>query len=206
MPQVKVSRAPAPAGRPVDLPELPGAGNRPQILLGGLVLAIGAIWIVVPLLPLVIGARPPLPDLGDAGIGVLVAVGAGQVLWGLDLLLRRETLIIDQNTLHVAIRGLWARRRWSEPLANYRGLRHRRDRIRHRYGWRIEHRLQLAHPDPTKEIELARTWSERRIEAARHQWAAQMNLPVWSADGAAPPRPVPDSDRRAVEAKGAATS
>lgn len=179
---------------------MPAAGRREQVLLGGLLLAIGGIWIGVPVLALIAGGPPPLPDLGPFGICALIAVGAGQALWGLGLLVRRKILIIDQNTVQVSVRGLVGGRGWSEPLANYRGLRHRRERIRHRYGWRVVHRLQLAHPDPAKEIELFRTCGERRIEAARRQWAEWLGLPIWSGDDAVPPRPARDPERRVARA------
>jgi hypothetical protein len=202
MSQAKIGPPPGAARRPVGPPQLPAAGNREQMLLAGLLLVIGGIWIIVPLLALVTGAPPPLPDLGIFGICVLLAVGAGQALWGLDLLFRRRTLTIDLDSVHVSVRGLLGVRRWSEPLANYRGLRHRRERIRHRYGWRVVHRLQLAHPDPAKEIDLIRTRSERRIAAARQEWAEWLGLPSWSAEGAASRRPPSERERRAVEPDG----
>jgi hypothetical protein len=205
MSHAKVGPAPGAARRPVSRPELPNATNRQQILLAGLLLAIGGIWTVVPLLALLAGARPPLPHLGPVGVGVLLAIGVGQVLWGLDLLVRRKTLVIDQTNLHVSVRGLLGVRRWSEPLANYRGLRHRRERVHHRYGWRIVHRLQLAHPDPAKEIDLIQTSGERRIAAARRQWAEWLGMPVWSADRAAPRRPAPEPERRPIAPKGVPT-
>lgn len=201
----KVGPASPAARHSIGAPELPDALSRPQMLLASLLLAIGGIWIAVPLLALLTDARPPLPDLGTVGVGVLVAAGAGQILWGLNLLLRRKTLIIDQNVLHVSVRGLLGVRRWSEPLANYRGLCHRRERVRHRYGWRVVHRLQLAHPDPAKEIDLVRTSGERRIAAARQQWAEWLGLPVWSADGAAPRATSPEPERRAAAPKGVPT-
>jgi hypothetical protein len=205
MPRARIGPAHKVRGQPIDLAQPSGVGGRRPILLAGLVLTVGSIWIAVPLFALLTGARPPLPDLGVAGTCVLFTVGVGQVLWGLNLLLRRETLIIDQDSLHVVVRGLSGVRRWSEPLANYRGLRHRRQRVWHRYGWRVVHRLELAHPDPAKEIELARTWGERRIETLRRQWAELLHLPVWSAESVAPRRPSPESDRRAAAPKGVPT-
>ncbi len=205
MPRAMSGPARRTGGQPLDFSELPGDESPRQTLLAGLVLAVGSIWIVVPLYAFLTGGPPTLPDLGVAGICVLVTVGVGQALWGLNLLLRRETLVVDQATLHVTIRSLAGVRRWSEPLANYRGLRHRRQIVRHRYGWRMVHRLELVHPDPAKEIELARTWGERRIEALRRHWAELLHLPVCSAERDAPRRPAPESDRRAVEPKGVPT-
>jgi hypothetical protein len=192
------------ARRPAGSPPQPDGGDR-RTLLAGLLLAIGGIWITVPLMDLITGAPPPLANLGTAGSALLVAIGVGQALWGLDLLLRCKTLTIEQNTLQVSVRGLLGVRRWSEPLANYRGLRHSRERVRHRYGWRIVHRLQLAHPDPAKEIELVRTERERKIVAARRQWSEWLDLPVWSGDEAAPRRGADAPERRAAEPDGIAT-
>ena len=205
MPRAKIGPALRAGGQPSDFSELPGDASPRQTLLAGLVLAVASIWIVVPLYALLTGGPPPLPDLGTAGMCVLITIGVGQALWGLNLLLRRETLVIDQDTLHVTIRSLAGVRRWSEPLANYRGLRHHRQVVRHRYGWRMMHRLELAHPDPAKEIELARTWGERRIEALRRQWAELLHLPVCSAERAGPRRPAPEPERSAVEPKGVPT-
>ncbi len=191
--------------KPAGPPEPPNAAGRRQMLLAALLLVIGGVWIGVPLRALLTGARPPLRDLGIVGMGLLLAAGIGQALWGLNLLARRKTLIIDRNAVHVSVRGLLGVRRWSEPLANYRGLRHRRERIRHRYGLRTLHRLQLAHPDPAKEIELIRTQNERQIAAARRQWAKWLDLPIWSAEGATAGRPAQDHEKRPVEAEGVPT-
>jgi hypothetical protein len=204
MSQTRLGPIAGAAGRPGRPPPRPD-GDQRRALLGGLLLAIGGIWIAVPLLDLVTGAPPPLPDLGTAGAWFLAAVGIGQALWGLDLLLRRKTVTIDQATVQVAVRGLFGVQRWTEPLANYRGLRHRRERHRHRYGWRVMHRLQLVHADPAKEIDLVRTAGERRIAAARRQWSEWLDLPVWSGDQAPPRRRIEEPERAAVEPNGIAS-
>ena len=196
MAKAEVSTPPAP-GRAIDLPGPDLTTRRDRMLLGGLILTIGSIWIALPLLPLITGAPPPLPGLGLAGICGLIAVGFGHVLWAVDLLIYRHILIIDQTSLQLLVRRLLGARRWHEPLANYRGLRHRPERVRHRYGWRIVHRLELAHPDPAKEFCLMSTRDGRQIEACSRQWAARLGLPVLPAESAAPPRmvldPVPDT-------------
>jgi hypothetical protein len=196
---------PPPPGRAIELPGPDQATRRERMLLGALILAIGSVWIALPLLPLVTGAPPALPDLGGAGICALVTVGIGQVLWALDLLLRRRTLIIGQTSLELAVRGLLGARRWHEPLANYRGLRHRRERVRHRYGWRMVYRLELAHPDPTRELCLISTRDGRRIEACGRQWAARLGLPLLPAESAAAPRMVLDLVSGSAAKKGLAT-
>ena len=196
---------PPPPGRAIDLPGPDQATRRDRMLLGGLILAIGSAWIALPLLPLITGAPPPLPGLGVAGTCGLIALGIGQVLWALDLLIRRRTLIIGQTSLELSVRGLLGARRWHEPLANYRGLRHRCERVRHRYGWRMVHRLELAHPDPTRELCLISTRDGRRIEACGRQWAARLGLPVLPAEGAAAPRMVLDLVSGAAAHKALAT-
>jgi hypothetical protein len=148
-------------------------------LLGALILAIAAIWIAVPLLALAAG-RPALPSLGPAGSCSLVAVGVVQLLWALDLLLRRQTLAIAGDALQMAERRLLGVRRWSEPLDRFRGLRHRRLRVRGRHGWRIVHRLDLVHAEPAKAVCLLLTRDERRLVDAARRWARWSGLPAWS--------------------------
>jgi hypothetical protein len=170
------SRAcPAPVGRSAE-PD--------HLLLGLLVLAIAGVWIAVPLLALLVG-RPALPGLGPLGSCLLLAIGIAQLLWALDLLLRRQTLTIDDGTVQLAERRLTGVHRWREPLAHYRGLRHRRDRVRHRYGWRVVHRLELVHAEPGKGICLISTRDERRLIAAADRWARMLGVPLWSATLAA---------------------
>lgn len=177
-----------------------GAGPRPdQALLGGLILAMGSIWIAVPLLTLLADGRLPLPGLDTVASCILLAVGAGHVLWALNLLLRRQTLIIDRDVLLMSNRSLLGVRRWREPLAHYHGLRHRRERIRHRYGWRVVHHLELAHADPAKVVCLISTRDEDRLAACKSQWADRLGLPVWSADPSASPEKTADTERRRPE-------
>ena len=132
-----------------------------------------------------------MPGLGVAGSCALLAVGAGHLLWALDLLLRRRTLTVEASTLQVAVRSLTGVRRWREPLASYRGVRHRRERVYHRYGWRVIHRIELAHPDPRKTVGLLSTRDEGLAGAAARRWSDALGLPLVAADAAAgrpPPR------------------
>jgi hypothetical protein len=174
-PHTPSDRAPVPVGRSAE-PD--------RLLLGLLILAIAGVWIAVPLLAL-LGLRPALPDLGPLGDGALLLIGLAQLLWAVDLLLRRQTLTIGEGTVQLAERRLTGARRWSEPLAQYRGLRHRRARIRHRYGWRVVHRLELVHAEPGKTICLISTRDERRLTAAAGAWSRLLGLPLWSATLAA---------------------
>jgi hypothetical protein len=146
-------------------------------LLGALILAIAGVWIAVPLLALAEG-RAALQNLGIAGSCSLVAVGVAQLLWGLHLLLRRQTLTVGDDALQMAERGLLGVRRWREPIAHFRGLRHRRQRLRGPRGWSVVHRLELVHPEPSRAICLLTTRDERRLAAAARQWAQWLELPA----------------------------
>jgi hypothetical protein len=190
------------AGRPIDLPAPAGGTQRDRMLLGLLVLAIGSVWLGLPLLALLSGAPPPLPGLGPVGSCGLMAVGVGHLLWGLDLLLRRRTLTIEQSTVLVAMRSLTGVRRWREPLANYRGVRHRRQRVYHRYGWRVVHLLELAHADRTKVIGLLSTRDEALAEASARGWAKALRLPLLTACLAAAPRAAPEPRTGRIEPQG----
>ena len=145
-------------------------------LLGALILAVAGVWIAVPLLALAEG-RAALQNIGVAGSLSLVAVGVAQLLWALHVLLRRQTLTVGENALQMAERGLLGVRRWREPIAHFRGLRHRRQRVRGPRGWRVVHRLELVHPEPAKAICLLTTRDERRLAAAARQWAQWLELP-----------------------------
>jgi hypothetical protein len=151
--------------------------RRADTLLGGLVLAIATIWIGAALSAFI--AHPPgvLNGLGEVSAGPVLLVGAGFALWALDLVTRTQTLVSGNAEIEVTTRRLTGVRRWREPLANYHGLRHRRRPLRHRYGWRTEHRIELAHPDPTKAVVLLRTGNEARAEACWRDWARQFAVP-----------------------------
>jgi hypothetical protein len=201
-----LSWSPPAAGRAIDLPgSAGGARPRDRLLLGALVLAIGGVWIGVPLRALLGGAPPPLPGLGMAGSCALLAVGAGHLLWALDLLLRRRTLTVGASTLQVAVRSLTGVRRWREPLASYRGVRHRRERVYHRYGWRVVHRIELAHPDPGRIVGLLTTRNEGLAEAAARRWSEALGVPLLAAEmvaGRPPPREALRAESRVTAARG----
>ncbi len=158
--------------------------RRDDALLGGLALTIATIWIAAGLSALM--AHPPaaLSSLGATGACLALLVGAGLAVWALDEVLRRQTLAIGTGEIEVTTRRLTGVRRWHEPLAGYVGLRHRRQPVRHRYGWRTEHRIELAHPDPTKVVVLLRTPDEARAEACWRDWAHRLNLPAVAGGGA----------------------
>ena len=154
-------------------------------MLGALLLAIAGVWIVAPLRALLAGEGLWIPALGGPDHMPVVAIGAIFALWGLDHLIGRQEIVIAGGIVRVLTRRVNGVRRWHEPLANYLGLHHRRQRVHHRYGWRIVHRLELAHPEPAKKLCLMSTRDGRRLEACGRQWAAQLGMPVLSAESAA---------------------
>jgi len=160
--------------------------------LDALILAIAGVWIVVPLRALLAGEALSIPALGGPDLMPAVAIGGIFAVWGLDHLIRRQEIVIAGGMVRVLTRRVTGVHRWHEPLTNYLGLHHRCQRIHHRYGWRIVHRLELAHPDPAKELCLMSARDARRIEACVRQWASRLGLPVLTAERAGPPRPVFD--------------
>ena len=174
--------APPVAGQAIELPPpAGGATQRDRTLLGLLFLGIGTVWLGLPLQALLTAAPPPLPGLGGAGACGLMAVGAGHLLWALDFLLRRHTLTVEGSALQVATRRLTGLRRWREPLASYRGVRWRRQRVYHRYGWRALHVLELAHADPARVVVLLSTRDEALADACARNWATALGLPLLTA-------------------------
>ena len=170
-------RGSAPSASPIRIDRCDDA------LLGALALTIATIWIAAGLSALM--AHPPavLSSLGVTGACPILLVGAGFTLWALDVVLRRQTLVLGDGEIEVTTRRLTGARRWREPLAGYVGLRHRRQPVRHRYGRRTEHRIELAHPDPSKMVVLLRTWDEARAEACWRDWADRLNLPAVPGGG-----------------------
>jgi hypothetical protein len=175
-----MAASPNPPGTAADPLPLRHTVEPDHPLLGALILLVAGVWIGVPLLALADG-RPALPSLGPIGSYSLVAVGIVQLLWALDVLLRRQTLTIAGNALQMAERGLLGVRRWHEPLAHFRGLRHRRQRVRGQHGWRVVHRLELVHAEPSRAICLLRSCDEGRVSEAARRFAHGSGLPTWSA-------------------------
>ncbi len=158
--------------------------RRDDALLGALVLTIATIWIAAGLSALMAHSPAVLSGLGATGACPILLVGAGFTLWALDMVLRRQTLAFGNSEVEVMTRRLTGVHRWHEPLTSYLGLRHRRQPVRHRYGRRTEHRIELAHPDPTKVVVLLRTWDEARAEACWRDWAQRLDLPTVPGEGA----------------------
>ncbi len=91
----------------------------------------------------------------------------GLVIWplrrGLSRLSQRRVLTIDATTVIVDETNLFGRRRWSEPLASYRGLTHH---VRSSLSG-LRHELVLVHPDRARSLLVA---------AAEHMSDADVDL------------------------------
>jgi hypothetical protein len=157
--------------------------RRDDALLGALALTIATIWIAAGLSALIAHRPAVLSSLGAAGACPVLLVGAAFALWALDMLIRRQTLVSGNGEIEVTTRRLTGVRRWREPVASYIGLRHRHEPVRHRYGRRTEHRIELAHPDPARTVVLLRSWDEARAEACWRDWAHRLNLPTAPGEG-----------------------
>ena len=183
MPDINSSfSASFPAGRSASPVRVERVGSR---VLGALLLAIAGVWFAAPLRAVLAGESWSTLILGGPDRLPAVAMGVVFAFWGLDHLVRRQEIIIAGGIVRVLTRRVTGVRRWHEPLANYLGLHHRRRPVHHRYGWRIVHRLELAHPQPAKELCLMSTRDGRQLEACSRQWAAQLSVLVLSADSAA---------------------
>ena len=90
------------------------------------------------------------------------------MLWGLRILLRRQTIRIDDDRVDVTIRGITGITSWSEPLANYRAMVWRSEPIRRR-GRQTLHLIDLWHEDRARTVTVFSSISE---VAARDSWEA----------------------------------
>ena len=65
--------------------------------IGALILAIGMLWLAVPLPALLGGAPFPIAELGRGGAWASLCIAIALVLWGLRILTRRQTIRIDRD-------------------------------------------------------------------------------------------------------------
>jgi hypothetical protein len=142
--------------------------------LGALILAIAGVWTVAPLRALLVGEAMSIPDLGEPSLVLSVAIGGIFALWGLDHLIRRQQIVIAGGMVRVLTRSVAGVERWHEPLTNYLGLHLRCRRIRHRYGWRMEYRIELVHLDRSKVVILLQTRDRGLAEACWSGWAERV--------------------------------
>jgi hypothetical protein len=158
------------------------ADRRDSQLIGALVLAIGLTWLSVALRDLIAGGSA-IVGLGAVGGYLSLGIGTALALWGCRVLLRRQTIRIDQAGVHVQIRRLLGVRSWTEPLAAYRGVVWRSEPIRRRDTWQTLHLIELWHEDPKRTVTLFSSLGDREVRDSWQAWAQQLGLaPIrWDA-------------------------
>ena len=144
--------------------------------LGALILAIGMLWLAVPLPALLGGAPFPIAELGRGGAWASLCIGIALVLWGLRILTRRQTIRIDRDDVHVRARHLLGVTSWSEPLANYRGVLWRSEPIRRHGGRQTLHLIDLWHADRARTVTLLSSTSEVAARDCWRAWAQDLGL------------------------------
>jgi hypothetical protein len=161
----------------VDPGERPAVGSRRDgQLLGVLVLAIGALWLAAPLPALLGGVPFPIAELGRGGAWASLGIGIALVLWGLRMLMRRQTIRIDGDHVHVRMRHLLGVTSWSEPLANYHGVVWRSEPIRRRGGRQTLHLIDLWHAERARTVTLLSSTSEAAARDCWRAWARDLGL------------------------------
>jgi hypothetical protein len=161
----------------VEPGKLPALGvRRDGWPIGALILAIGMLWLAIPL-PALLGRAPfPVAELGPGGAWASLCIGIALVLWGLRILLRRQTIRIDRDDVHVRARHLLGVASWSEPLANYRGVVWRSEPIRRRGGRQALHLIDLWHADRARTVTLLSSTSEGAARDCWRAWAQDLGL------------------------------
>lgn len=169
----------------------PAVGDRRDgRLVGGLIMAIGALWLAVPIEALAGMAPHPIADFGRGGTYGSLGVGIALVLWGLCILMRRQTIRIDDDRVHVTVRRVTGVTSWSEPLANYRGVVWRSEPIHRHDSWRTLHLIDLWHEDPSRTVTLFSSTSDAAVWDAWQAWAQGLGLAAirWHAGDRVPAR------------------
>jgi hypothetical protein len=161
----------------VDPGKRPAVGaRRDGQPIGALILAIGVLWLAVPL-PALLGSAPfPIAELGRGGAWASLCIGIALVLWGLRILIRRQTIRIERDDVHVRARHLLGVTSWSEPLASYRGVVWRSEPIRRRSGRQTLHLVDLWHADRARTVTLLSSTSEAAARDCWRTWAQDLNL------------------------------
>jgi hypothetical protein len=161
----------------VDSRVWPAIGERRDgQLVGGLILAIGTLWLAVPLRALLGIAPHPIADLGLSGTYGSLGVGIALMLWGLRILMRRQTIRIDDDRVHVTLRRVTGATSWSEPLGNYRGVVWRSEAIYRRDSWQTLHLIDLWHEDPSRTVTLLSSMSAVAARDFWQGWAEGLGL------------------------------
>ena len=161
----------------VDPGKRPAVGaRRDGQPIGALTLVIGMLWLAVAL-PALLGGRPfPIADLGRGGAWASLGIGIAFVLWGLRILLHRQTIRIGHDRVEVTIRSITGTTSWSEPLANYRGTVWRSEPIYRRDRRQTLHLVDLWHEDGARRVTLLSSTSEAAARDGWWAWAQELGL------------------------------
>lgn len=145
--------------------------------IGALIVAIGMLWLAVPL-PAWLGA-PPLAStgVGYAGVWASLGIGLALTLWGLRVLVRRQTIRIDREAVHARTRDLFGASAWREPLRRYRGVAWRSATLERRDA-QVLHLVELWHEDPARRVTLLSSTSEAAAQERWQAWAQELGLPA----------------------------
>lgn len=152
-------------------------------LVGVLLIALALPPVAVPLLD--------DPISRDVHPLVLYGICLSLVAVGLAWLLFRLDVSITGGTVEVARRGLFGTRRFAEPLAAYRGVRHRHYRT-WEPAWPVllrfirtflMQRLELEHPDPARTVPLMQARSDDMPREDMEAYAKAFGLPAIQDDG-----------------------
>jgi hypothetical protein len=167
------------------------AERRDSRPLGALILAIGAVWLLVAARDLAAGGAT-IPGLGPAAGYLSLGIGSALALWGCRVLMRRQTIRIDHDGVHVRFQQLFWITSWSEPLAHYRGVVWRSVPIRRHGAWQTAHLIDLWHQDAQRRVTLFSSTDEHAAQDFWAAWAHELDLaPIhWqAADPSLPPDP-----------------
>lgn len=186
----------------IDPGERPALGvRRDGQPIGALILAIGTLWLAVSLPALPGRASFPIAELGGLGAWASLCIGIALVIWGLRILLRRQTIRIEDDRVSVTIRGMTGTTAWTEPLGSYGAMVWRSEPIRRRGGRQVLHVVDLWHEDRSRTLTLLSSTSEVAARDAWRAWSQELGLAAirWRAgeegapfaDAAAKPLPSP---------------
>ena len=157
--------------------ELPVQGaRRDGQPIGALVLFIATLWLALSLPPLLGDAPLRVVEPGRAGAWVGLGIGVALALWGLRILVRRQTIRIDRDGIHVRTRQLLGVTTWTEPLERYGGVVWRSEPIRRRGDRQTLHRIDLWHENPARTVTLLSSTSEAAARDGWKAWAKELGL------------------------------
>lgn len=198
---------------------------------GGSLVAIFGMAAVFLIFAFILGDLIPENAFGEYTVPVkallpvaLIVVVSRQLWRGLVGGKTESRAVIDGHTVAVTTKRLFKSHQWSEPLANYAGVRWQRYRTRTnrpnaartRGKYRFRHVIELAHPDEARTIPLAvrktgkrhiveylieRAWSESADQRLANQAAESDLRPLWESLAALLGLPAIDARDGAIEVR-----